>query len=118
MRAKIAGLPQIGSPSTRIVPWLGLSWPVINFMNVDLPAPLGPSSPVMPGGIETVTLLRPLTCPYHFDTPSAWTKAPADGNAFPDWSASPDWNAPPDGSLAPPDVCLSFPDGSLAAGIM
>jgi hypothetical protein len=22
-----------------------------------------------------VTLLRPLTCPYHFETPSAWTSA-------------------------------------------
>ena len=27
----------------------------------------------MPGGIDTVTSLRPLTCPYHLDTPSAWT---------------------------------------------
>ncbi len=62
---------QIGSPSTRIVPWLGLSWPVISFMNVDLPAPLGPSRPVMPGGIDTVTLFSPLTCPYHLETPSA-----------------------------------------------
>ena len=33
-----------------ISPLLGLSWPVISFMNVDLPAPFGPSSPVMPGG--------------------------------------------------------------------
>ncbi len=32
------------------LPLLGLSWPVISFMNVDLPAPFGPSSPVMPGG--------------------------------------------------------------------
>src|SRR5687767_13485526 len=107
MRAKIAGLPQIGSPSTRIAPWLGLSWPVINFMNVDLPAPLGPSSPVMPGGIETVTLLRPLTCPYHFDTPSVCTKAPGDKDALPDG------NAFPDGSLSLPDGSLMFPAGIM-----
>ena len=43
------GLPQIGSPSTFTTPLLGLSWPVISFMNVDLPAPFGPSRPVMPG---------------------------------------------------------------------
>ena len=54
-----AGLPQIGSPSTRIAPLLGLSCPVISFMNVDLPAPFGPSRPVMPGGTMTVTSLRP-----------------------------------------------------------
>ena len=40
-------------------------------MNVDLPAPLGPSRPVMPGGTDTVTSLRPMTWPYHFDTWSA-----------------------------------------------
>ena len=34
-----------------MVPWLGFSCPVISFMNVDLPAPFGPSRPVMPGGI-------------------------------------------------------------------
>ena len=74
MRSNTAGLPQMGSPNTRMVPWLGLSWPVINFMNVDLPAPLGPSRPVMPCGIDTVTLLRPETCPYHLDTASAYTR--------------------------------------------
>ena len=44
-----------------------------SFSKVDLPAPLGPSSPLMPGGIETVTSLRPITCPYHFDIRSATT---------------------------------------------
>ena len=43
-------MPQIGSPSTFTAPLLGLSCPVISFMKVDLPAPFGPSSPVMPGG--------------------------------------------------------------------
>src|SRR6185503_7685049 len=71
MRWKSAGLPQIGSPRIRTVPLLGLSWPVISFMNVDLPAPLGPSKPVMPGGTATVTSLSPDTCPYHFDRCSA-----------------------------------------------
>ena len=36
-------------------------------MNVDLPAPFGPSNPVMPGGTVTVTSLSPDTWPYHFD---------------------------------------------------
>src|SRR5262249_4344908 len=52
---------------------LGFNWPVISFRNVDLPAPFGPSRPVMPLGTETVTSLRPMTCPYHFDTWSAVT---------------------------------------------
>ena len=73
MRAKIPGLPQIGSPSTRIVPWLGFSCPVISFMKVLLPAPFGPSRPVTPGGMATVTSLRPLTWPYHLDRCSACT---------------------------------------------
>ncbi len=57
------------------MPLLGWSCPVISFMNVDLPAPLGPSRPVMPGGTFTVTSFRPITCPYHFDTCSALTTA-------------------------------------------
>src|SRR5689334_20932792 len=36
-------------------------------MNVDLPAPLGPSNPVIPAGTVTVTSFRPDTWPYHFD---------------------------------------------------
>ena len=69
------GLPHIGSPNTRMLPWLGFSWPVISFMNVDLPAPFGPSRPVMPGGMLTVTSFSPLTWPYHLDRCSAWTSA-------------------------------------------
>jgi hypothetical protein len=46
---------QIGSPRTVIAPLLGLSCPVTSFMNVDLPAPLGPSRPVIPGGTLTLT---------------------------------------------------------------
>src|SRR5438445_62229 len=42
-------------------------------MNVDLPAPFGPSSPVTPGGTVTVTSFRPMTWPYHFETCSAVT---------------------------------------------
>jgi hypothetical protein len=68
MSKKSAGLPQIGSPRTWISPLLGLSCPVMSFMNVDLPAPFGPSRPVMPGPTDTVTSLRPMTCPYHFDS--------------------------------------------------
>ena len=42
-------------------------------MNVDFPAPFGPSSPVIPCGIVTLTSFRPMTCPYHFDRCSALT---------------------------------------------
>src|SRR5712691_1591959 len=42
-------------------------------MNVDLPAPCGPRSPVTPGGTETETSFRPMTWPYHFETCSAVT---------------------------------------------
>src|SRR5436190_24290541 len=42
-------------------------------MKVDLPAPFGPSRPVTPGGTETLTSLRPMTWPYHFETCSALT---------------------------------------------
>ena len=42
-------MPQIGSPSTLTMPLLGLSWPVISFMNVDLPAPFGPEQAGDPG---------------------------------------------------------------------
>src|SRR5438270_7474834 len=44
-------------------------------MNVDLPAPFGPSSPVTPGGTDTLTSLRPMTWPYHLETCSAVTIA-------------------------------------------
>jgi hypothetical protein len=40
---------------------------VMSFMKVLLPAPFGPSSPVMPGGTLTLTSLRPMTCPYHLE---------------------------------------------------
>src|SRR5450759_5702075 len=42
-------------------------------MNVDLPAPLGPRSPVTPGGTETFTSFRPMTWPYHLETCSVVT---------------------------------------------
>src|SRR4051812_37306921 len=73
MRRYSSGFPQIGSPRTLIEPLLGLSCPVISFMNVLLPAPFGPSRPVTPGGTLTVMSLRPLTCPYHLDSFSAAT---------------------------------------------
>ena len=67
MRKYAAGLPQIGSPSTVTRPLLGLSCPVISFMNVDLPAPFGPSSPVIPRGTLSETSFRPMTWPYHLE---------------------------------------------------
>jgi len=75
------GVVQTAWPSTLIVPLLGLSWPVINFMKVDLPAPFGPSNPVMPFGTTTDTSLRPLTWPYHFERWSAVISARAPSGA-------------------------------------
>ena len=46
---------------------------MISFRNVDLPAPFGPSSPVMPGGTATVTSFRPETWPYHLERCSVVT---------------------------------------------
>ena len=37
-------------------------------ISVLLPAPLGPTRAVMPGPIEAVTALRPMTSPYHLET--------------------------------------------------
>src|SRR5215207_7694384 len=51
----------------------------MSFMNVDLPAPFGPSRPVMPGGTLTVTSFRPITWPYHLETCSAVTIGAAFG---------------------------------------
>ena len=45
---RATGCCQIGCPSTRTSPLLGRSWPVMSFRNVLLPAPFGPSRPVMP----------------------------------------------------------------------
>ena len=47
--------------------------------SVDLPAPFGPSSPVTPGGIRTVSLFRPITLPYHLETPSNSTTGVTSG---------------------------------------
>jgi len=58
----------MGSPSTFREPLLGLSCPVISFMNVDFPAPFGPRRPVTPRGTDTETSFNPITWPYHFDT--------------------------------------------------
>ncbi len=67
MRRKIPGFPHTGSPRILTEPLLGFSWPVISFRSVDLPAPFGPSSPVTPPPIVSVTSFNPITCPYHFD---------------------------------------------------
>jgi hypothetical protein len=46
-------------PSTPISPWLGRISPVIRFIIVVLPLPLGPTRLVTPGGIVRLTLLTP-----------------------------------------------------------
>src|SRR4051812_42854488 len=48
----------------------GLSCPVISRISVLLPAPLAPTSPVIPGRSSSVTWLTPNTGPYHFETRS------------------------------------------------
>src|SRR3954447_5016688 len=65
-----AGLSQTSRPRTRTVPWLGRSCPVASCRSVDLPAPLGPSRPVTPAGMCSVSLFSPMTFPYHLETPS------------------------------------------------
>ena len=45
------------------VPWLGRNWPLASLISVDLPAPLAPSSPVMPGPMRQLTSLTPITGP-------------------------------------------------------
>jgi len=50
-----------------MAPLLGFNWPVMSFMNVDLPAPFGPSRPVTPEGTDTDTSFNPMTCPYHLE---------------------------------------------------
>ena len=47
----------------------------MSLSSVDLPAPLGPSSPVTPGGTVTLTSFSPITWPYHFDRCSATSGA-------------------------------------------
>jgi len=41
------GLPVMSSPSNRMVPLVGVRWPVIMLMKVVLPAPLAPMTPTV-----------------------------------------------------------------------
>ena len=50
-------------PSTVTAPSEAGINPVRTRMRVDLPLPLGPTMPVMPGPISSVTWLRPTTSP-------------------------------------------------------
>ena len=52
-----------GMPSTLMAPREGRIRPVIRFMSVVLPEPLGPTRLVMPGGMERFTRLTPSTSP-------------------------------------------------------
>ncbi len=71
MRAvDLAGCCQTGSPSSVTVPADGARNPAIMWISVDLPAPLGPSRPVMPGPIVMVTSLTATTLPYQRETVS------------------------------------------------
>ena len=79
-RWKTSGEPQAGFPSSRTSPWLGRSCPAASLRKVDLPAPFGPSRPVTPGGIYTVTSLSAMTGPYQRE---ARVKASGDGGAVP-----------------------------------
>ena len=62
-----------GAPSRVTVPAEGARKPAIMWIRVDLPAPLGPSSPVTPGPIVIVTSLTATTLPNHRETPGRWT---------------------------------------------
>jgi hypothetical protein len=56
------------SPSSVTAPVEGAKKPAIMWIKVDLPAPLGPSSPVTPGPIRMVTSLTATTFPNQRDT--------------------------------------------------
>ena len=64
--------PGVDAPPRARVPRSGRSWPVASRMSVLLPAPLAPTSPVMPGRSSSVTWLTPMTGPYHLET---WSKS-------------------------------------------
>ena len=51
------------TPRMEIAPRVGRSRPVIRCIRVLLPEPLGPTRPVRPGSISTVTRLTPRTSP-------------------------------------------------------
>jgi hypothetical protein len=63
IRAWTIGLFHGCSPKTRIVPELGLIWPSSNRKSVVFPAPLGPTTPVMPGRMANETLFNPRIIP-------------------------------------------------------
>src|SRR5579862_6444684 len=63
------GLRQDGFPATVSSPFEGARNPAIMCRIVDLPAPLGPSSPVTPGPIDMVMSLTATTLPYQRLTP-------------------------------------------------
>ena len=56
------------SPSKVTAPVEGDKKPAIMWISVDLPAPLGPKSPVTPGPIRMVTSLTATTFPNHRET--------------------------------------------------
>ena len=56
-------------PSSRTVPFDGLASPQSIRSIVDLPAPFGPSSAVIPGPMSKLTSETATTFPNHFETP-------------------------------------------------
>ena len=56
-------------PSSRTVPFEGLASPQSIRSIVDLPAPFGPSSAVIPGPMSKLTSETATTFPNHFETP-------------------------------------------------
>ena len=64
MRRYSSGWPRVGLPPTITLPEEGARKPAIMCRMVDLPAPLGPSRPVMPPSSPKVTSLTATTLPY------------------------------------------------------
>ena len=75
IRRSKAGLFQGRWPKTVNRPELGLSWPVMIWISVLLPAPFGPTKPVNPGRTSKLTLFNPITMPYQRLNSSAWMRA-------------------------------------------
>src|ERR1700741_3313994 len=69
------GSRQAGRPSIRTLPDEGFSRPASRCSSVDLPAPFGPRSPVIPAPIAKLMSLTATTLPYQRETRSTTSGA-------------------------------------------
>ena len=82
MRRYISGWPRVGLPATVTLPDDGARKPAIMCRMVDLPAPFGPSRPVMPPSSRKLTSLTATTLPYQRDALATSTAGAASDGAW------------------------------------